>query len=137
MKHIGIYTGILAALTLPALAFAQTSGSVGTLQTLIGIEDRSKIFEMISTWSVLIIAFTTTIMVWSSGRKMHGGVFGKVLTLFSVGMTAIFLSVVTQIPFFQNMSPTFAKTAQDLLYIIGFIIMGLAANKLLGVIKGE
>lgn len=137
MKHIGIYAGIFVALALPVVLFAQLGGSSGALQTLIGFEEQSKILEQVSLWSVLIIAFTTSVMVWLGGRKMHGGVFGKVLTLFSVGMSLIFLSIVTEIPWLQNFSTLYMKMAHDLLYIAGFISMGLAANKLFQVIKGE
>lgn len=137
MKHIGIYVGIFLALALPVVLFAQLSSSSGAIQTLIGFEDQSKILEQVSLWSVLIIALTTSAMVWFGGRKMHGGVFGKVLTLFSVGMTLIFLSIAVEIPWFQNISILYMKMVHDLLYIAGFISMGLAANKLLQVIKGE
>jgi hypothetical protein len=137
MKHIGIYAGIFVALAMPVALFAQTNGSSGPLQTLIGIEDKSKIFELLSLWSVLIIAFATSAMVWIGGRKMHGGIFGTVLTLFSVGMTLLFLSAATEIPWIQGTSTMYMKMVHDLLYIVGFILMGLGASKLLKVIKGE
>lgn len=137
MKHIGIYIGVFVAATIPVVLFAQMSGQSSALNTLLGIEDQSKIFELLSLWSALIVSLTTSIMVWVGGRKMHGGVFGKVLTLFSAGMSAIFLSALTEIPWFQSISHFYMKTAHDLLYIVGFILMGLAASKLLQVIKGE
>lgn len=137
MKHIGTYVGALVVLAVPTILFAQTSGSLGTLQGLIDIEDKSRIFELLSLWSVLIVSLSTSAMVWIGGRKMHGGIFGKVLNLFSVGMTFIFFSAVAEVPWFENISPLYAKTAHDLLVIAGFISMGLAANKLLQVIKGE
>ena len=137
MKKIGIYVGIVASLVIPTIVFGQMVGTSGPLQALIGIEDQSKIFEIISLWSVLIISLATSIMVWVGGRKMHGGVLGNVLTLFSVGMTLIFLSAATAIPWVQNLSYLYTKMVHDLFFISGFILMGLAASKLLGVIKGE
>lgn len=137
MKHIGIYAGVAVALILPAVLFAQSNSSAGPLQTLIGIEDKSKIFELLSLWSVLAVAFITSVMVWIGGRQMHGGVLGKVLTLFSSGMTLIFLSAATEIPWIQQLSPLYIKMVHDLLFISGFIVMGFAASKLLAVIKGE
>ncbi len=130
--------GAFAGLVLPGVLFAQMSSTAGPLQTLIGIEDQSKIFEILSLWSVLIIALVTSIMVWVGGRKMHGGIFGKVLTLFSVGMTLIFLSAATDIPWLQTtIGHLYLKMTHDLLFIAGFISMGFAASKLLDVIKGE
>ena len=137
MKHTGIYIGALAALVVPAVLLAGESGSSSTLRTLMSIEEQSKIFELLSSWSVLTIAFVTSAMVWLGGRQMHGGVFGKVLTLFSVGMTFVFLSAVAEIPWFQNFSFLYLKMLHNLLYIIGFVFIGLAAAKLLKVIKGE
>lgn len=138
MKHIGAYIGALAGLAMPAVLFAQMSGtSGGAIQALIGIEDQSRIFELISLLSVLIVSLATCVMVWIGGRKMHGGVFGKVLNLFSVGMTLVFLSAIAQIPSVQSANTLYANTAHDLLFIAGFIVMGFAANKLLQVIKGE
>lgn len=138
MKHIGAYIGALAGLAMPAILFAQMSGtSGGAIQALIGIEDQSRIFELVSLLSVLIVSLATCAMVWISGSKMQGGVFGKVLNLFSIGMTLVFLSAVAQIPSVESASTLYAKTAHDLLFIAGFITMGFAASKLLKVIKGE
>lgn len=137
MKHIGKYAGALALLTLPAVTLAQAGDSVGTLQTLITIEDNSKILEMISLWATLIVAFVTSAMVWAGGRHMHGGVFGSVLNFFSIGMTLIFLGFATEVPWFQNIDHLYLKMIHDSLYVIGYVLMGIAASKLLKVIKGE
>lgn len=135
MRHIGIYAGAFATLVLPALTFAQADG--GVMQTLVGIEDQSKMLEIVSLWSMLVIAFATSMMVWVGGRKMHGGVFGKVLTYFSIGMTVIFLGIVVETPWFPSVDGLYLKMIHDSLYIIGYIMMGIAASKLLKVIKGE
>lgn len=137
MKHIGKYAGVLAMLAVPAVTFAQTAGLDGTLQKLITIEDNSKMLEMISLWSTLIIAFVTSAMVWIGGRKMHGGVFGSVLTFFSLGMTLVFLGFATEVPWFEKIDHLYLKMIHDSLYITGYILMGIAASKLLKVIKGE
>lgn len=127
MKHISI----ISILLFPMFAFA------GAIDTLIEIEDSSRLLEMISLWSTLIVAFATSMMVWVGGRQMHGGVFGSVLTFFSVGMTLIFLGVATEVPWFSAIDGLYLKMIHDSLYIIGYVLMGLAANKLLKVIKGE
>lgn len=137
MKHIGKYISVLAILVIPAVTFAQNSGLGNTLQTLIAIEDNSKMLEMISLWSTLLVAFATSSMVWIGGRKMHGGVFGSVLNFFSIGMTLIFLGFATEVPWFQTFDHLYLKMVHDSLYIIGYVLMGIAASKLLKVIKGE
>lgn len=136
MKHIGKYAGVLAILAVPAITFAE-GGLNGTLQTLITIEDNSKMLEMISLWATLIVAFATSMMVWVGGRHMHGGVFGSVLTFFSIGMTLIFLGFATEVPWFEKFDRLYLKMIHDSLYIIGYVLMGIAASKLLKVIKGE
>jgi len=139
MKHIGIYAGALAVLAVPAVIFAQTATDVpyDRWLALAEIEDSSKMFELIALWSTLIIAFITSAMVWLGGRKMHGGVFGSVLTFFSLGMTLVFLGFATEVPWFDKINHLHLKVIHNSLYIIGYVLMGHAASKLLKVIKGE
>jgi len=137
MKNIGKYAGILAVLALPIVTFAQADTTPGALQTLINLEDKSKVFELVSLWATLIVAFATSAMVWIGGRRMHGGVFGSVLNFFSIGMTLVFLGFATEVPWFQGIDHLYLKMIHDSLYIIGYVMMGVAANKLLKVIKGE
>lgn len=125
------YVAIISLVLFPALAFA------GTVDTLIEIEDSSKLFELISLWSTIVVAFITSMMVWVGGRQMHGGVFGKVLAYFSIGMTLIFLGFATEVPWLERIDHLYLKMIHDSLYIIGYVMMGLAASKLLKVIKGE
>ena len=137
MKHIGIYAGALAVTSIPFVAFAQATDSSGALSTLLAIEDNSNILEMISLWSVLSVSLATSVMVWMGGRGMRGGVFGSVLNLFSVGMSLVFLGLVTEVPWLQTIDHLYLKMVHDSLFIIGYIMMGLAASKLLKAIKGE
>lgn len=137
MKHIGTGTAAFILFTLPLTTFAQAAGLLGGLQTVVDLENNTKILEMVSLWSALIIAFATSAMVWLSGRKMRGGVFGKVLNFFSLGMLLVFLGFVTNVPWFHNFDQLYVKMVHDSLYIIGYIFMGIAASNLLKVIKGE
>ncbi|MDO8604144.1 MAG: hypothetical protein Q7K40_01925 [bacterium] len=137
MKKTFISTGALALLLAPAIMFAQSYDSSGGWQNLLYIEDTSKLLELTSLLATLTVAFATIVMVWVGGRKMHGGVFGSILNLFSIGMTLIFIGFVTGIPVFQNFDHLYVKMVHDSLYIIGYVTMGLAASKLLKVIKGE
>ncbi len=137
MKHFEKISVALAILFVPAVIFAQ--GYTGdTLQKLATFEDSSGLLESLSLWATLIVAFVTTAMVWVGGRQMHGGVFGKVLTYFSVGMALVLLGFVTEVPQVQEILPAlYIKFIHSSLYIIGYILMGIAASNLLKVIKGE
>lgn len=125
------YLALISLMFLPAVAFA------GTTEVFVELDNYSALFESLSLWSTLIVAFSTSMMVWVGGRQMHGGVFGGVLTYFSIGMTLIFLGVATEIPWFQGISSLYLKLIHDSLYIIGYILMGIAASRLLKAIKGE
>ncbi len=128
MKYISLFL----------LAFAPFFVSASVTDTLVVLEDSSKVFESISLWATIIIAFATSVMVWRGGRQMHGGVFGSVLTYFSIGMTLIFLGYVASAPFAENvLSSLYLKLAHDSFFIVGYILMGLAASKLLKAIKSE
>lgn len=124
------YFLFIGAVFIPFVAFA------GMADTLVQFVNYEGVFESISLWSTIVIAFTTSIMVWTLGRKMHGGVLGKVLVYFSIGMTLIFFGFATEVPWFQNLPHIYLKLAHDSLYIVGYILMGIAATKLLNVIKG-
>ncbi|MBI3634115.1 MAG: hypothetical protein HY228_00675 [Candidatus Yonathbacteria bacterium] len=124
------YFLMIGVFIIPSVVFA------GVAETLAQFDNYSGMFESISLWSTIIIALTTSIMVWTLGRKMHGGVLGKVLVYFSIGMTLIFLGFATEVSWLQNIPHIYLKLVHDSLYIIGYILMGIAATKLLNVIKG-
>lgn len=125
------YVVCISAVLLPSLAAAWGG------ETLAQFDDYSGMLASVSLWSTTIIAFSTTAMVWVLSRKMHGGVFGSVLAYFSLGMSCIFLGFVVNIPLVQKISSLYVGITYNALYIIGYILMGIAANKLLKVIKGE
>lgn len=126
------YFAALSLMFVPAIVF-----SAGVADTLVQIEDNSGLFASLSLWSTIIVMFVTTAMMWIGGRKMHGGVFGTVLTYFSIGMTLIVLGFVTELPTIMNVPSLYIKLTHDSLYIVGYVLMGIAASKLLKVIKGE
>lgn len=135
-KHIGKYVSVTLLFTLPVVTFAQTY-MTDTWQTLIANDSNSKLLAIVSLFAMLTVAFATSIMVWISGRKMHGGVFGKVLNFFSIGMMLVFLGLVSEMSYFQSFDQLYMKMTHDSLFIIGYILMGLGVNKLLEAIKGE
>lgn len=139
MKHnMGKYVkygGVAIVLLAPAVIFAQ--GYVDTLREYALAEEQVRILESVSLWSTILVAFCTSAMVWIGGRKMHGGVLGSVLTYFSIGMTLVFFGFATEVPWLQGFDSFYLKLIHDSLYIVGYVLMGIAASKLLRVIKGE
>lgn len=137
MKQLGIYTGLVVTLAMPIIVFAKIVEPLGVLQEFIVPDDPSNMLETISLWALLVVASVTSAMVWVGGRHMHGGVFGSVLTFFSIGMTFVFLGFATEVPWLENIDRTYLKVTHDSLYTVGYVFMGVAASKLLKVIKGE
>jgi len=127
MKYIAFISFIL----FPALAFADTVESLTTF------EDNSGLLASLSIASTLIVAFVTIAMIWISARQMNGGFFGIVLYYFAAGMSFVFLSFATELPWFHTFNLLFLEMIHSSLFIIGYILMGIAASKLLKVIKGE
>ncbi len=115
---------------LPAIA------SAGVADILVQIEDNSGLFASLSLWSTIIIMFVTSAMVWVGGRQMRGGVFGTVLNYFSIGMSLVVLGFVSGLALGDNTANLYLKLTHDSLFIIGYILMGIAASKLLKAIKG-
>lgn len=124
------YIALISLVFLPTIAFA------GVTDTLLVLDD-SGLFSSLSLWSMLIVAFVTSMMVWIGGRHMRGGVLGRVLTCFSMGMTLIFFGATTEVQWIRDILGLYAKLVHDSLFIVGYILMGVAASKLLKVIKGE
>lgn len=95
----------------------------------------ASVLEDFSFWSTIIVAFAMTIAVAMLSRKMRGGVFGTVLAYFSGGMLFVFFGFMANMVWFQEFLPTMTFLYGPL-YIAGFALMGVGANKLLKVING-
>lgn len=94
------------------------------------------ILNSYSLVSAILVGLATSILVLINARKMKGGVFGSVLNQFALGMFFVLVGfLLVSIPW-QIGSPIIVKTAHDVLYILGYIIMAVAANKLLRAIRG-
>lgn len=119
---------ILPFFITPAILWA-SSGEYMT--TLIG-----DLAPRLSLWSAIIVSCVASIMVFGNARSMKGGIFGVVLSYFAFGMVFILGSfVVVSMNAFD--SEGFAKTANNILFILGYIIMALAANKLSRIAQGK
>ncbi len=125
MKKILLIASLLFT---PALLWASSEDYVNTLV--------SDLAPRLSLWSAIIVAFAASVMVFVNARSMKGGVFGTVLNYFAVGMVFILGSfVVVSLNVFG--SEGIAKTVNNVLFILGYIIMALAANKLSQIAQGK
>lgn len=124
MKYVAVFGLVL----LPVVAFA---GVENAFVQMAQFEDNSQLLSSLSLWATIIIAFVTSVMVWLGGRKMRGGVFGKVLAYFSIGMMLIFFGFVAQIFSTEDTTAIYFDLLHGALYTLGYIFMGVAGNKLL------
>lgn len=104
------------------------------MQYLELLDTYAGILESVSFWSTIIVALAMTIAVATLSRSMRGGVFGSVLAYFSGGMFFIFLGFVANTAWFQNLLPSLVFLYGPL-YIAGYALMGVGANKLLKAIR--
>lgn len=94
------------------------------------------ILNSYSFWSFIIIAVTTSILVFATAIKMRGGLFSGVLYYFGAGMTLIFFGFVfTAVPASISLEST--KIIHDILYTIGYVLMAVAAYRLYSFTKAS
>lgn len=119
---------VASLLFIPTLLFAASEDYINTLV--------SDLAPRLSLWSAIIVAFAASVMVFVNARSMKGGIFGTVLNYFAVGMILILGSfLVASLNVFGTEG--IAKTANNILFILGYIIMALAANKLSQLAQGK
>jgi len=100
-------------------------------------ENLGNTFFILSSYSLastLIVGLATSFLVLNIARRMDGGLIGHALKYFSAGMFFVLAGfIIEQATLFEEFSRynnTLAETAHDILFIVGFIIMALAAQKL-------
>jgi len=121
---------LFSALIFPIPLFASATEAI-TETTLF-------ILSSYSLASALIVGIATSVLVAINARKMKGGIFGQVLEYFSVGMFIVLLGFVAgEFSFGILSNSVIAGAIHDVLYIIGYVIMAIAAQKLLTAIKGD
>jgi hypothetical protein len=80
-------------------------------------------------WSTIVLAGVAIGLVFSNAAKMKGGVFGSTLCLFGSGMLVTFLGYLVMS--FANVLPDLLKDLlPDVLFIIGYVLMAIAASRL-------
>lgn len=89
-----------------------------------------------SFWSFVIVAAVTSVLVFVTATKLKGGLFGKVLHLFGAGMVVILASLVIA-NLNDEIFGAYTKVVRDVLNIVGYVFMALAANKLYTFTKAQ
>jgi uncharacterized membrane protein YagU involved in acid resistance len=115
---------IIFSLFLPSMLFAQQ----------VDYTAPSLILSYYSMFSAIAVGVITSVMVFINGRRMHGGVFGNALIYFSVGMIIVLVGFLFPLLSVKT-TGSFAEIFGNILYIIGYIAMAFAADKILKVTK--
>jgi len=125
-----IFLFLAIALPFPVFAFAFEYAYIP--------DDALLILSSYTLASAVLIGVATSVLVAINSSKMKGGVFGKVLGYFSVGMFLVLLGFLAgEISFSMPENGVVIRAVHDALYIVGYIIMAVAAQKLLTAIKGD
>jgi len=125
MKNVLMVT---TAMVTPILLWAQTDSIA---DSFVGI-----LAPKLSLYSAIIIAIVTTIMVFTNARAMKGGIFGVALNYFATGMVFILIGFIV-VAFNIFNTGGFTEIANNILFILGYITMALAAHKLSQIAGGK
>jgi len=93
------------------------------------------ILTFYSVISAVALGIVTSVIVIINGRRMKGGVFGGALKYLGVGMLVVLAGTVVSLfpsfipPYLQGVLPSILST-------IGYVIMAIAASKILKVTRG-
>lgn len=94
------------------------------------------ILNAYSFWSFIIVAVITSALVFVTATRMKGGLFGTVLRYFGAGMVLILFGyVLVSVP--ACAVSTYAKILHDILYLVGYILMAIAAHRLYAFTKAS
>jgi len=119
---------ILASLSLPEILFAAGS-------TTLDYSEPISILMFYSMISAVALGIVTSIIVIVNGRRMKGGVFGGALKYLGVGMLIVLTGTI--VSFSPSFIPVYMQgVAPSVLNTVGYIIMAIAATKILSVTKG-
>lgn len=120
------------------LPFVNDSQSILTDLALRVSDQTMLVLHVYVLASAILVSAITTGLVFKNARQMKGGVFGTVLQYFGVGMLLILLGfLVGSLSFGATVYAFVAQALHATFYIIGYVIMAIAAHKLLVAIKGE
>lgn len=112
----------------PAVLFAQ-----GTIDV-----DYSGVISILMIYSLIsavVLGIVTSIVVIINGRRMKGGIVGGALNYLGIGMFIVLVGSVSV--FFPAYIPAyFQGVLPNILNTIGYVVMAIAASKLLNATKG-
>jgi len=94
------------------------------------------ILNMYSFASVLLVGAITSIIVLINAKKMSGGIFGDALGYFGVGMLVMLAGITVSLGVAIFSKETIGIVG-NLFYIIGYILMAIAADKIRRIIQGK
>ncbi len=110
--------------------------------TLIG-EGSGGIFFILNSYSLisaLLVGLVTSFLVFSISKKMKGGVFGSSLSYMSAGMFLILIGYAadnaSSFIALSSDRAVFVETTNDIFFIVGFILVAIAAQRLSKAISG-
>ena len=118
----------ILGLFLPGVLFAQG--------VYVDYSNTYSILNMYSFLSVILIGAITSIIVLVNAKKMSGGIFGDALGYFGVGMLVMLAGITVSlgVAFFSEET---IGIVGNLFYIIGYILMAIAADKIRKIIQGK
>lgn len=118
----------ISSLFLPSVLFAQG--------VYVDYSNTYSILNMYSFLSVILIGAITSVIVLRNAKKMSGGIFGDALGYFGVGMLVMLAGITVSlgVAFFSKET---IGIIGNLFYIIGYILMAVAADKIRKIIQGK
>ncbi len=119
---------IISGLLLPGVLFAQES--------YVDYSNTYSILNMYSFLSVIVIGAITSIIVLMNAKKMSGGIFGEALGYFGVGMLVMLAGITVSLGF-ALFSEQSLGVVGNMFYIIGYVLMAVAADKIRNIIQGK
>ena len=116
-------------LILTSLFFTKTvyaESGIFSTEEIIAVSNTLQAYALISA---VLIAIIATVVVFRNAKKMKGGIFGTVLNYFGIGMVAILLGFISgsELSFLPADD---LNVVGNILFIIGYILMAIAAVKM-------
>lgn len=119
---------ILPLIIFFGLSFAKISSAFAVVseEEVVAVSKPLQAYTLISA---IVIAVVATIVVFRNAQKMKGGVFSIVLRHFGIGMVAILFSFIASSQY-TFLSVDDADMVSNILFIVGYVFMALAAVKM-------
>ena len=120
---------ILFLIILSWFSFAKIAYAFDGIFSIEEISAMSRILQAYALLSTIIVAVVAIIVVFRNAGKMRGGIFGVVLNYFGIGMVVILFGFIIG-PRSALLLTGSVNTISNILFIIGYILMAIAAVRL-------